>query len=95
MRCGGGVNPTASGARYHLAASRQLTNDATIFSCTFGLTKSQIEQIEVRRMAERPALLKASRSHRGCTRSMSVLAIAPGYPSVPIRRPRREVIQFS
>ncbi len=51
-------------ARYHLAASRQLANDASSFFCVFGLTKSQIERIDVLRMAERRALLKASEYHR-------------------------------
>jgi hypothetical protein len=51
-------------ARYHLAASRQLANDASGFFCTFGLPKSQIEQIEIRLLAERRALLKASEYHR-------------------------------
>jgi len=82
-------------AWYHLAASRQLANDASSFFCTFGLTKSQIEPIEIRRLAERWALLKASEYHRRLYAKYERACERPDYPSVPIRRPRREGIRSS
>jgi hypothetical protein len=50
-------------AEYHLAASRQLANDARSFLCTFGMTQSHIEQIEREQRARRRTLLNASDYH--------------------------------
>jgi hypothetical protein len=69
-------------ARYHLAASRQLANEASSFFCTFGLARSQVEQIEIRRLAERRALLKASEYHR---RLYAKYERACEHPWLPVR----------
>jgi hypothetical protein len=50
-------------AWYHLAASRQLTNDSTSFLCSYGLNERQIESNRARRVAERSVLLKAAEYH--------------------------------
>jgi hypothetical protein len=50
-------------AWYHLAASRQLTNESRSFLCSYGLPQSQIEANRARQVAERRALLAASAYH--------------------------------